>query len=388
MRKTLLILSFVFLTASCAATNLAPLTQKDLERESDEKRIWLRSGEEQQVLNASGFLYENPRLEEYLNTVASNLYPPEVYDIIPFKIRVLGDPHFNAFAYPNGAVYVHTGILARIENEAQLATLLAHEMTHSTHRHAVKNFRSLKNKTAVLATVQVASAGLGGPVRDLANVLGSLGTMAAVTGYSRELESEADSEAIRRVVSAGYDPSEAPKLFVHLKKEIEEEKIKESFFFGTHPALQDRIRNFERIIDREYLFQKGGMKNENVYRDNVRELILDNAVLDLKLGRFKFARAGVENYFESNPESAKGYYVLGEIFGHDEAAGDIERSIEYFKKSIAADPLFPQAYRELGLIYYKQGKNELALDFFQQYLSLSGNPLDRRYIEHYIRKIE
>jgi peptidoglycan/xylan/chitin deacetylase (PgdA/CDA1 family) len=54
------------------------------------------------------------------------------------------------FAFPNGVIYIHTGILARMDNEAQLATLLAHEMTHATHRHLVKQFRDIKIKQLFL----------------------------------------------------------------------------------------------------------------------------------------------------------------------------------------------------------------------------------------------
>ena len=134
-----------------------------------------------------------------------------------------------------------------MDNEAQLATLLGHEMTHVTHRHLVKMFRDIKNKTAFLATLQVATAGLG-PIGSLAGTLGTIGTVAAVTGYSRENETEADKEGFHLVALAGYDVEEAPKLFLHLKREVEEEQIKEPFFFGTHPRLQERIDNYNVLL--------------------------------------------------------------------------------------------------------------------------------------------
>src|SRR4030067_1130229 len=90
--------------------------------------------------------------------------------------------------------------------EAQLATLLAHEMTHATHRHAIKQFRDARNKTAFLAVITAGTSGLAAP-------LGALGTLAAITGYSREQEAEADREGFKLMVKAGYDPGEAPKLF-------------------------------------------------------------------------------------------------------------------------------------------------------------------------------
>ncbi len=379
---------FIFIFVGCAATNLKPVTEKDFVYKDDEKRLWIRSQEEQDVLNNSGFLYEDKKVEEYLNSIAAKLHPSEVYEHIPFKIFLLKDPHFNAFAYPNGVIYVHTGILARAENEAQIAALLAHEMTHCTHRHAVKNFRSVKNKTAVFAAIQVTTAGLGGGVGDIARALGSLGTLAAVTGYSRELESKADTVGFRLIVNAGYDPHEAPKLFIHLKEEIKEEKKSESFFFGSHPRLQERIQNYQRIIDTEHLSNKGGIKNSDIFLENIQDVILDNAILDLKLGRFKFSQKGVEKYLQLNSNQPKAYFVLGEIFNRDGEKGDIEKSIDYYKKSIAVDPAYPEPYRELGIVYYKQGEKVLAREFFQQYLSLSLQAPDRQYIESYLKQIE
>ena len=185
MRSTLRILVVLVAVVGCATTNLQPLTDRSLELEDDEARIWTRCQEQEQLLDRSGLLYEDIETRQYVNTVAAKLQPAEVYAKIPFRVEVIKDPRLNAFAFPNGVIYVHTGILSRMENEAQLATLLAHEMTHCTHRHAVRQFRDLQNKTAFLATVQVTTAPLGG-IGDLATLLGTFGTLAAVTGYSRE----------------------------------------------------------------------------------------------------------------------------------------------------------------------------------------------------------
>ena len=264
-RTCLLLLCFILL--GCATTNLPPVAH-DSTLEDDEERLWFRSEEEQEVIDKSGLLYEDVQLDVYLNRVARRLQPPEVWRCIPFQIKVIEDPHLNAFAYPNGVIYVHTGILARMDNEAQLATLLAHEMTHATHRHAVKNFRSIKNKTAILATIQVSAGGLGGGIADLINVLGTLGTMAAVTGYSRELETEADTVGFDLMVAAGYDPREAPKLFVHLKQELEAEDIQEPYFFGTHPRLQNRIDNYEAFLENNYPDYAGDLGNAAIFQDH------------------------------------------------------------------------------------------------------------------------
>jgi predicted Zn-dependent protease len=387
MRYLTLIFLLVFILSGCATTTLPPVTSKGFTLEEDEERLWRRSEEEQRVLDNSGLLYKDKELESYLNEVARRLQPPEVFERIPFRIKVLKNPYLNAFAFPNGVIYLHTGILARMENEAQLATLLAHEMTHATHRHAVKGFRDIKNKSAFLATIQVTLGGLGGGVGDIVTLLGAVGTLAAVTGYSRELETEADIEGLRLMVNAGYDPKEAPKLFIHLKKELEEEDIKEPFFFGTHPRLRERIRNYENLLKTKYEGHSGGIKNSRLFMEKIQRLILDNARLDLKAGRFKTAQRGIERYLKLRPDDPDAYYLLGEVFRQRGKEGDIEKAKEYYEKAINIDSSYPEPHKGIGLIFYKKGKKDNAKKHLELYLSLSPEAPDRAYIEEYIKTL-
>src|SRR5262249_60315232 len=106
-------------------------------------------------------LYQDALLEEYLDNIARRLTPPELEEAgIPIRVRILQDPSLNAFAYPNGAIYIHTGLLARVGNEAQLATILGHEMTHGINRDAVRNYRDTRNKV-ILANIGAIAASIG-----------------------------------------------------------------------------------------------------------------------------------------------------------------------------------------------------------------------------------
>jgi len=385
MRSIGWILFFCLISVGCATTSLPPVTQ-DFKFEEDEKRLWLRSQEEQKVIDRSGILHRDEELEAYLNVIAKKLQPPEVFTHIPFKILVIKNHFLNAFAYPNGAVYIHTGILATMDNEAQLATLLAHEMTHATHRHLVKQFRDIKNKTAFLSTVVVTTGGLGGGIGDLTALLGTIGTLGAVSGYSRELETEADLEGFKLMANAGYDPEEAPKLFIHLKKEAEEERKKEPFFFGTHPRLQERVENYENLLKTKYKDKYGGIKNSEIFLEKIHKAILDNSRLDLKAGRFKIAQRGVEKYLKTQSEVAEAYCLLGDICRQRGEKGDIEKSKEHYQKAISINPSYPDSYKGIGLIHYKQGEKALAKKAFELYLSHSPQALDRAYIEEYIHQ--
>jgi len=387
MKKALfLLLLAVAALSGCASTNLAPVSSNGNFRiEEDEKRIWLRSEEEERDLNRSGLLYEDKELEAYLNDIARKLQPPAVYKSIPFKIKVIKNPYLNAFTYANGVIYVHTGILARMENEAQFATLLAHEMTHSTHRHGVKEFRHVQNKSAFLATFRTT---LGGTpiVGGLVNALGELGTMASVSGYSSDLETEADTEGLKLMVKAGYDPQEAPKLFEQLKQELEEEEITEPFFFGTHPRVKERMKNYAKLLKGEYKERRGGTKNAELFQSKISRLVLDNAWLDLKGGRFKQAQRGAEKYQAKKANDARGYYLLGEVCRQRGEKGGGEKAKSYYQKAIAINPGYPDSFKAMGLMQYKQGEKGSAKKNLKQYLSLAPQAADREYIEEYLKE--
>src|SRR6185369_18100131 len=102
--------------------------------------------------------YEDPALESYLQGVVTRMTPKGMAanTAVHYRIRVVEDPTLNAFAYPHGSIYVHTGLLARVENEDQLATVLGHEMTHVERRHMLRFERSARNKETGLAVAAVA----------------------------------------------------------------------------------------------------------------------------------------------------------------------------------------------------------------------------------------
>ena len=383
MRYILLILMLCFAAACSTPANLPLAT--DNSGVDDEKRLWQRSEDEQKVLTRSGLIYRDDQLDDYLNQVARKLQPPEILEHIPFRIMVIKSPYLNAFAFPNGVIYIHTGILARMDNEAQLAALLGHEMTHCTHRHALKTLRHFKSKSDFLVGVQGSLIQFSG-IGNLVNQLGSLGSKAAVSGYRRDLETEADLVGLQLMAKAGYDPNEALRLFEHLKRELEEENMQEPFFFGCHPRLQERVENCENFLKTRFQKEETGIKNTGVFLTKLHKVILDNAWLDLKAGRFHTAQRGAERYLKIEPNDAGVYYLLGEVFRQRAKAGDMHKAKAYYEKAISLNPFYPDPHKAIGLIYYKDGEKTLAKKSFGQCLSLSPHRTDKAYIVGYLKK--
>lgn len=360
------------LAAACAQTRVAPADGSAFRLEEDERGLWRKAQEVEARFESSEIVYRDPALETYLDEVAHRLQPPPVFAAIPFRIRVVRNPYLNAFTLPNGRIYLHTGMLARMDNEAQLATLLAHEMTHATHRHALREWRDLQNHVAWAAGLNSILPGIG-----------TLAGFAGVRGYSRELETEADDEGLRLVVNAGYDAGEAPKLFAHLQEQLRDENQREPFFFGTHPALDARIENYRSRIAAQGLDQKGGATNAAAFLSHTRGVVYENALLDLRAGRFVAAERGAHKFAALEPSSPRGPFLLGEIARQRSEAG-WDAALDEYRRAVELDDAYPDPYRAIGLILYKRGERTAARAAFEKYLSLSPAAADRRYIESYI----
>ena len=380
------LLLMAVLLAGCASTNVQPVTSGAYQPLPEEKRLSLACENEQQRLADSEMIYDNPKLSSYLNEVAMKVLPQEARDKVDIEIRVINNPYCNAFAYPNAKVYVHTGILARMENEAQLATLLGHEMAHVTHRHLLRERRSIRNKAAGLASFK-ATLGSVPLVGELSSALGELGTMASISGYSQELETEADDVGFEWMVAAGYDPRESPKLFAHLMAEMEDEEHDEPFFFGSHPKLADRQANYQRFItDRGY--PQGGMVNRESYEKAVAPAIYETARLDLKAGRYAKAEKGLQRYMKIYPRSGRAHYLLGEVYRQRNHRNDIQNAIKHLLRASKLDRKNAEAYRSIGIVYMSQKDKKAARKAFRSYLKFAPQAMDREFILEYIRQLK
>ena len=367
----------IALASVIVAGSLAMIEPPSFALDQDEKIIWSHAADEQRNITRSGLIYEDEKLNSYLNGVLTRLLPEGGVPGLKPRVVVIRSRAMNAFTFPDGTIYVHSCMLALMDNEAQLAILLGHEITHAINRHSVKSYRNMKSKFSFLASLSVIGAWAG------AGLFGSIGTMAAITGYSRELETEADMGGLALMVKAGYDPAESVTLFNLLEAEAKEESLKEPFFFGNHPRLQERKENCEGFLKSGV--KSGGSVNREVFTEAIRNVMLDSAVLELKAGRFKGARAMAEKYRGVWCNDPRAYYVLGEIFRQRAEMGDADLARENYAKAISLDESYVEAYRGLGLISLKLNENADARRYFSEYLVRSPKAADRAYIEEYLK---
>jgi beta-barrel assembly-enhancing protease len=179
---------------------------------------------------------DDPVITEYVNRVAQNLVLHSDAKI-PFTVKVIDSDEVNAFALPGGFFYVNKGLILAADNEAELAGVMAHEISHVIARHAVEN----QTKANLMQYGMLAGILLGGPI--LSNVLyngGGFFEGIAFLKFSRNAEAEADKLGTQYLYASGYDPTALATMFEKLEGKEKKKPGTMSKLFKDHPAPADR----------------------------------------------------------------------------------------------------------------------------------------------------
>ena len=392
---TRLIKLFLFLTglllltvATACSTHSKPalsMVSESLLASEAEQMLWKQSEREQRAFESNGLIYADPQLDSYLNQVVARLMPENVPAELVIRVNVIYSSHLNAFAYPNGMIYIHSGLLARMDNEAQLAAVLAHEMAHCIQRHALRAFRKYRNQPAYLIAVQQTLLETRG-LQKLAHAMGMTGAMAAISGYARELETEADRIGFEWVLRAGYHPKAALTLFDQMLSDLSKNDLEEPFFFGSHPRIRQRAENLQNLSEPAMIVTSASNTDRQAFLAKLDQILLDNARLDIRLGRFQVARKSVEKFLSIKPDDTRAYFLLGEIHRQRGQRSDVQAALGYYNRAIRLDPRFAAPHKAIGLIHYKKGQHALAKKFFESCLQLSPDSPDKAYIKGYLKQ--
>lgn len=161
---------------------------------------------------------------------------------LDYQFTVIESPEMNAFATPGGYVYFYTGILQHMENEAELAAVMAHEVSHVVARHGAKKLQTVMGISVVL---QIAMGNSSQLTQQAVGVVLGL----AINGYGRSMELEADRFGVAYMTAAGYNPNGAVTMFQKLA-EMGGGGSRNAFekLASTHPETQERIAKIKEHI--------------------------------------------------------------------------------------------------------------------------------------------
>jgi predicted Zn-dependent protease len=330
----------------------------------------------------------------------------------------------------HGVIVVNSGILARADNEAQLAAVLGHELTHITHRHQIREFRAAKNRqtainvAAFIGTLALAAAAVDQAHRGnyaAAQAISNTGPIlqvglqltytAMVSGYSRDMETEADQQGIRLMAQAGYPPREMAQFFRKLLADSPDANAIETFFWGNHPRTTERIEAAEAFA-RTYPTSATTRGNQE-FEARMASVRVANAQWDAYLGRTALARSQIDRTVRAIPERPDKALLSRLLYAHvvastsdglasrgqtDTSTNAANQAISMYESVISEAPSvpgasnwLPVAYRSLGLFYYAQrdlrGRHCEAKAALEKYLELAPSATDRAMVTDRLREL-
>ena len=225
---------------------------------SDKQEVEIGQQINKELVRSDIRLYRNPEITRYVNEIGQRLATQSKRPDIPYTFQVVNDKNINAFATMGGFVYINTGMIASADNEAQLASVMAHEIGHIVARHALGQMR----QTAIARGLAVA-AGLD------RNTLVNIGVeLALQRPNSRKDEFEADQLGLETLQKTGY----APSAMVAFMEKLLKAGSSGPTFLSTHPATSDRINALKQAINPAQANVGAGL-DPNAYKNKVRVLL-------------------------------------------------------------------------------------------------------------------
>lgn len=194
-------------------------------------------------LQRFGTPVKNEMLQQYVNRVGAAVAANSKRATIPYQFAILDSPVQNAFAVPGGVIFVSRALASILDDEAELAAVLAHEVGHVSAKHALK---STQRAQFFQGVGTITAAGVGGDKGKLfASAIGDMQAVLFDKGLDKEMEFEADLAAMETAYRTGYDPAAMIRVLEKLQKLEASSKNRKGSWFSTHPPLSERISRLQ-----------------------------------------------------------------------------------------------------------------------------------------------
>lgn len=356
-------------------------------------------------------LYDNPILQRYLNRIGQGLVPNDSPNVYSFKL--LYSPLPMAEALSTGTIYVSTGLVALLDNEAQLSYVLAHEVAHVEKNHAymiIKN-RVLEDelnhereadaakKRAIFSAIAAgAGAGIGaaagGGRGALAGAFIGLGggyiasslifrAKTSVTEWPTVYENEADEAGFKYMLNRNYDAREIPKLYARLEGVTTKDARAGLGFIGKPERVKERKANIQSLLSGTYksdidakLKAKGLVGSSADFPLLMSGLKRDNGIIALDYDLFAMARDNLEEAVNLRSSDASAQFYLGRVISITARTDDDRREAQdHIKRAIGYDEgrgAYPDPHleRALDMIGSPNPDNQEVRKELQSYVAL------------------
>lgn len=341
-------------------------------QDGDERGLWLIAEENERELKRSSFVVQDPAVNSYVRGVLCRLVgDAECADI---RIYVLRVADFNASMSANGVMIINTGLLMRMQDEAELAAVIGHEFAHYRYRHLLLGFREARGK----ATLAVW----------LGMTIGLIGTLAALGGYfeyTREMEAQADAESVPLLTKAGYDPARAAQIWQQIRDEADataaarqtkSRKDKDRSIWATHPPTADRLAALTRLAAAKSGTGETAAERYRSTFANFWPMLIDD---EIKRNDFGSTEYLLGNLAQGN-WSANLLYARGELYRTRGRPADLGAAIGFYQQAVATGTAPAEAYRGIGLAELRQGNAGEGKAALRKYLALRPDATDRQML--------
>src|SRR5574343_990647 len=337
--------------------------------DEEEEKAVDRKVAPQQFSQDLGAVQDVP-VNQYLSKVRQPLHAKSHRPQMPYSYRVLNANYVNAYTFPGGAMGVTRGILVDLDDEAQLAALLGHELGHVNARHAAqRQGKAMVAKVAVTgANIIGQAAGFGG----LVDIGTKLGASALLSSYSRDNEREADALGQEYMVRAGYPASGMVGLQQLL---VDQEKASPGMvqtMFSTHPMSRERRDTARQLAEEKYAASNQRDPGRERFMDNTAALRRIKPTIDacqkgeVAMAAKEYAKA--EERFRSALKATPRDYAANVLMAKCLSEQDKDaQALSYAQSATQIYPQEGQAQKLVGVLHLAQGEPAAAYEHLAQY---------------------
>lgn len=365
MKRAISLFSGLVFALGLGACTVNPVTgERELSFMSAEQEVAIGTENYMPSQQSQGGRYvTDPDLGAYISRVTQRLAEVSDRPGLPYEIVVLNNGVPNAWALPGGKMAINRGLLVELEDEAQLASVLGHEIVHAAARHgATQNTRNMLLQGGMLVAGVAATQVTDSEYTGLAIGALGVGAMAWQARYSRSHELEADYHGMQYMMELGYDPQGAVELqetFMRMSEGRRSNWLEG--MFASHPPSQDRVRANRQLAEQN----PGGKRNKAEFERAMAQLRRDQpayedyeeaqkAASEQEYGR---AMTLVQQAIDHQPRENLFWELKGQLHMQEDKP---DEAIAAFDRSISANPEFfrPLVYR--GVVHKRQGDAQQA----------------------------
>ncbi|MFH1488165.1 MAG: M48 family metalloprotease [Pseudomonadota bacterium] len=371
-------LSSMGLLTGCAVNPVTGDSQLMLVSENQEIAIDRQNSPHQ--FSADYGPLQDRALNDYIHTTGKSIASRTHRTNMPYSFRGVNATYVNAYAFPGGSIACTRGILLSLDNEAELAALLGHELGHVNARHTAQQMSKGILVSSVVGGIAAYAGTESSALGNLAAGLGNIGAGALLAKYSRDNERQADALGMEYMVRSRYSPKGMIGLMDMLRSTSKREPSAIELMFSTHPMSDERYKTVVNAADSQYRNAGDLPLHRDRYMDHTARLrSMKNAIEEMQKGEKAMAKkdygAAAAHFQRALKEAPDDYAGLVMTAKCQLARGNFTEAQRFAGRAREVYPREAQAYYIGGIAKIKAKNFDAAYAEFRDYEKiLPGNP--------------